>query len=211
MAESFRATLPSILLGHPTEGRPRVLVVTSPNPAEGKTTVATNLAIAISEITRGVLIVDGDLHRPRLHHIFNVRKEGGLGELLSSDQPLTLERIRACVQSTAIAGLMVLSSGIEQQDIGSLFYSKKLPELLAILREVFDTVVIDCPPLLLSPDGRLLARFADGLIMVVRAGRTARESAMIAHQRVAEDGSRVLGTILNSWDRGSSHKYSYAK
>jgi len=77
------------------------------------------------------------------------------------------------------------------------------------LRHRFDTVIIDSPPVLQLPDGRLVARFADGFILVVRAGRTARESAVLAQQRLAEDGSRVLGTILNSWDPGNVNRYVY--
>ena len=210
IAESFRATLPSILFSHPTEGRPRVLVMSSPNPGEGKTTIATNLAIAISEITQRVLIVDGDLRKPRLHRIFDVPNESGLSDLLSSDEPVSAAKLYGIIQPTQITGLSVLTSGSETHDTSSLFYSRRLPELLRLLREEFDTVVIDSPPVLQIPDSRLMARFADGIIMVVRAGRTARDSAVLAHQRLAEDGSRVLGTILNSWDPGSMHRYAYA-
>jgi capsular exopolysaccharide synthesis family protein len=210
IAESFRATLPSILFSHPSEGRPRILVTSSPNPGEGKTTIATNLAIAIAEITQRVLIVDGDLRKPRLHRIFNVSNEFGLSDLLSADEPVLASRLSRIIRPTQVKGLSVLTSGSETQDTSSLFYSRRLPELLRILREKFDTVIIDTPPVLQIPDGRLLARFADGIIMVVRAGRTARDSAVLAHQRFAEDGSRVLGTILNSWDPGSMHRYAYS-
>jgi capsular exopolysaccharide synthesis family protein len=210
-AESFRATLPSILFNGSAEGRPRVIVMTSPNPGEGKTTIATNLAIAISEITRHVLIIDADLRRPRLHHVFNVENRKGLSELLNSDEEMTAHRVHEHLHETDVPGLLVLTSGQEIKDSSKLFYSRRLPELLHILRGEFDTLIIDSPPILQIPDSRLLGRFADGLIMVIRSGYTARESAMLAFQRLSEDGSRVLGTIFNSWDAGTVHRYSYVE
>jgi succinoglycan biosynthesis transport protein ExoP len=184
--------------------------VTSPNPAEGKTTVATNLAIAISEITQRVLIFDGDLRKQRIHRIFGIENNAGLGDLLTSNKPLTIAQVEEVVQSTEVAGLYVLTGGGERPDLANLFYSRRLPELLGILRQQFDTIIIDSPPVLQIPDARLVARFADGLILVVRAGHTAKESAILAHQRLADDGSRVLGTILNSWDPGKMSRYVYS-
>ena len=209
IAESFRATLPSILFSEAGGARPRVIVVTSANPAEGKTTAATNLAIAISEITQRVLVIDGDLRKQRIHRIFGIENKAGLADLLSSTESLSVAQVEDVVHGTEIDGLHVLPGGGERPDQANLFYSRRLPELLGILRHRFDTVIIDSPPVLQIPDGRLVARFADGLILVVRAGRTARESAVLAQQRLAEDGSRVLGTILNSWDPGNVNRYVY--
>jgi capsular exopolysaccharide synthesis family protein len=210
LAESFRATLPSILFHESTGKRPRVMVVTSPNPGEGKTTIATNLAIAISEIVSRVLIVDGDLRRQRIHQVFKVENTNGLGNLLNSKDPLTVAQVEEAVQSTAVSGLFVLTGGSNGHDIGNLFYSRRLPELIEIFRKQFDTVIIDTPPILQISDGRLIARFSDGLILIARAGQTARESVMLAHKRIAEDGSCVLGTILNSWDPGKINRYAYS-
>ncbi|HEX4169667.1 MAG TPA: polysaccharide biosynthesis tyrosine autokinase [Bryobacteraceae bacterium] len=210
LAESFRATLPSILFGQPNTMRPRVIVITSPNPGEGKTTVAVNLAVAIAEITDRVLVVDGDLRKHRLNNLFGVQNEFGLADLLSLKEQLTAAKIEAAVQGTGLPGLFVLTSGSEQDELSSLFYSRRLPELLALLRKEFDTIIIDSPPLLQIPDGRLLGRFADGMILVLRAGMTARESAILARQRLADDGSPVLGTILNSWEPAKVHRYTYA-
>jgi capsular exopolysaccharide synthesis family protein len=211
LAESFRATLPSILFGQPNTLRPRVIVITSPNPGEGKTTVATNLAVAIAEITRRVLVVDADLRKHQLHNVFRTHNDFGLANLLSVREPLKVSDIEAAVQDTGLPGLFLLTSGkSNDNDFSSLFYSRRLPELLRLLRQEFDTVIIDSPPILQVPDGRLLGRFADGMILVMRAGKTARESAMLARQRLADDGSPVLGTILNSWEPSRMHRYTYA-
>ena len=210
LAESFRATLPSILFGQPNALRPRIIVVTSPNAGEGKTTVAANLAVAIAEITHRVLVVDGDLRKSRLHSRFGVQNELGLADLLSANEPLKISDIEVAIQDTGLPGLFTLTSGTEKDDSSSLFYSRRLPELLRLLRQEFDTVIIDSPPVLQVPDGRLLGRFADGMILVMRAGQTARESAIVARQRLADDGSTVLGTILNSWEPSKMHRYTYA-
>ena len=209
IAESFRATLPSILFSEAGGARPRIIVVTSANPAEGKTTVATNLAIAISEITQRVLVIDGDLRKQRIHRIFGIENKAGLADLLASPDSLSVLQVEELIHATEIDGLYVLPGGGERPDHANLFYSRRLPELLGILRHRFDTVIIDSPPVLQIPDGRLVARFADGLILVVRAGKTAKESAVLAQQRLAEDGTRVLGTILNSWDPGNVNRYVY--
>ncbi|MBV8903140.1 MAG: polysaccharide biosynthesis tyrosine autokinase, partial [Acidobacteriia bacterium] len=132
MAESFRATLPSILLAGVDGVRPRVIALTSPHPGEGKTTVSTNLAIAIAEITKRVLIVDGDLRKPRLHSIFSLPNERGVGELLARYEPLTRLEVMEAICSTEVPGLSALTSGSMGEAASNLFYSQRLPELLAI-------------------------------------------------------------------------------
>jgi Mrp family chromosome partitioning ATPase len=95
--------------------------------------------------------------------------------------------------------------------ISNLLYSPRVVELLQQMRQQFDTVIIDTPPMLQMPDARVLGRLADGVILVVRSARTAKETAAAAGQRLAEDGTRVLGTVLNEWDpRNASHTgYGY--
>ena len=85
-----------------------------------------------------------------------------------------------------------------------------MAKLLNRVRKEFDTVMIDAPPMIHLADARVLGRLSDGVILVVRAGRTTADSAMFANQRFAEDGTRVLGTVLNSWDPRSSDRYGYA-
>jgi succinoglycan biosynthesis transport protein ExoP len=209
IAESFRAVLPSILLGGHSGQRPRIIVMTSPSPGEGKTTVASNLAISIAEITHSTLIIDGDMRRPRLHDVFGVRRDPGLGDLLSATTPLDWRTVNSSIRPTMVAGLSVLPCGTAAETLSNLFYSRRLPELLMVLRQNFDTVIIDAPPILNIPDARLLGRLADGVIMVVRAGQTQRQSALVANQQLGDDGTLVLGTIFNSWDPKSATAYTY--
>jgi capsular exopolysaccharide synthesis family protein len=210
LAECARTTLTSILLPTQEGTTPQVIVLTSPEPGDGKTTVACNLSIAMAEIGRMVLLIEGDLRRPRLHKVFNVSNDSGLGDLLWMDTPLETIPIVHLVRETAIPGLCVLPGGGCSGTPANLFYSPRMARLLTRVRKEFDMVIIDAPPMIHLADARVLGRLSDGVILVVRAGQTTADSAMFASRRFAEDGTRVLGTVLNSWNPRSSDRYGYA-
>ena len=134
VAESFRSLLTSILFSSENGNRPNVLVVTSANPMEGKTTIASNLAIAFSEIHYKVLIIDGDLRRPRMHQIFEVANEYGLSELLR-DWPAGSEALDGLLQQTRIPGLLVLPSGQADHNTANSLYGDSLPNFSLYVRE----------------------------------------------------------------------------
>ncbi|MDQ6663055.1 MAG: polysaccharide biosynthesis tyrosine autokinase, partial [Acidobacteriota bacterium] len=195
VAESFRAALASILFSESS-----VIVFSSSAPSEGKTTVLSNLGVAMAETHRRVLLIDADLRKPRLHHIFDVANARGLSDLLRSEKPLDDFRPEDLIQETGVNGLSILPSGPEAASISDLLYSARLPELLKHVRAKFDVVLIDTPPMLQMPDARILGRMADGVILIVRAGNTTRDTMLVATQRFVEDGTPVLGTILNNWN-----------
>jgi capsular exopolysaccharide synthesis family protein len=219
LAESFRAALVSILFTGANGSGPRVIVLTSSGSGEGKTTSVTNLGTALARVRRRVLLIDGDMRRPRLHTIFSLPNHFGLSNLLAdSDLPpeQSIEKLHDClamrsaVQKTEIPGLFVLTSGsptvISPCD---LMYSPRLAELVRRLREEFDAVLIDTPPMLRLADARILGRLADAVILVCRAGATDRDSALAATQQFAADGTPVLGTILNDWKPDTDGTYGY--
>jgi succinoglycan biosynthesis transport protein ExoP len=210
IAECARTTLTSILLPTDDGDRPQVVVLTSPCPGDGKTTVTSNLSIAMAELGYNVLLMDGDLRRPRLHKVFGVANSRGLRDVLWADTPFETVPITHLVQETGVSGLSLLPAGSCVNEIPSnLFYSPRMPRLIERLRKEFDMIMIDAPPLIHLADARVLGRSADGVILVIRAGQTTTESALFASQRFAEDGTRVLGTILNNWDPKSSQSYRY--
>ena len=208
LAESFRTTLTSILFSRKGGERPRVLVLTSASPKEGKTTVVSNLGIALAEINHRVLLIDADMRRPRLHNVFDVGNHHGLSDLLMEKTPLTVEALQEAAVATVVPGLFILPSGGSRRNVSSLLHSERLSELLRIARAAFDTVVIDTPPMVNIADARVMGRLADGLIMVVRSGVTTRDAALLAKARFAEDGITMLGTILNGWNP-KTPGYSY--
>src|SRR6266436_2759266 len=210
VAECSRTTLTSILLPSQNGEAPRVIVLTSPCPGDGKTTVACNLSIAVPEIGRKVLLIDGDLRRPRLHKVFGVGNNWGLGDVLCAGTPLETVPILDLVRETEVSGLSLLPGGSRGNTIPSnLFYSPRMIRLLTRMRKEFDMVMIDAPPMIHLADARVLGRLADGVILVVRSGETTTESALYARQRFAEDGTRVLGFVLNKWDPTNSPSYAY--
>jgi capsular exopolysaccharide synthesis family protein len=205
-AEAFRVVLTSIMFSGDNGSRPRVLVLTSAGAGEGKSTVASNLAIALAEIRLKVLLIDADMRKPRVHDIFGVSNDYGLSTILK-ECSLTEDGLREVVQETTVPGLSVIPAG--QTAASGLLYSPVLPQLLKRFKQEFDMVLIDTPPMLHMPDARVVGRQADAVVLVVRAGQTTRDAAMAARERLVEDGTRVIGTILNSWNAVRSYGYNY--
>jgi succinoglycan biosynthesis transport protein ExoP len=212
MADAFRATLTSILYSGENGDRPRIFVITSTNTGDGKTTVACNLALGLAEIgpsvlMQSVLLIDGDLRRPRLHEIFDVPNRWGLADLLEGKTPPN--GCEGMVYKTCYRNLNLLPSGSSTVNTGALLHSPRAAAFLERMREEFHTVIIDAPPMLNMPDARVLGRLADGVILVVRSAHTMRYAAAAAKQRLVEDGTRVLGTILNQWDPRRTNQYAH--
>lgn len=212
LAESFRSTLASILFTGQNGDRPRVMVLTSPGPEEGKTTVTANLGVLLAGLYPRVLLVEGDMHRPQLHHIFSLPNDHGLSSLLRGNQPVEQFSAEALGQETEVPGLYVLTSGPKENGMSELFYSNRLAALTRRLRQEFDAILVDTPPMLHISDARVLARQADAVVLVFRARETTRKAAQAAKQRLAEDGTRLLGAVLNDWDPdadGYGYYYKY--
>jgi polysaccharide biosynthesis transport protein len=205
MAEAFRSTMASILFSsNSSTGRPQTIVITSALPSEGKTTIACNLSIALAEINQSVLIVDGDMRIPRLHNIFGVSNGWGLSDLLQDKTPIEEYPLDKLAHKTEIPNLCVLPSGSTRTSSSSLLYSPRLPEIFARCQSEFSVVIVDAPPVLNVPDARILSRAADFAVLVFRAAHTTRDEAAAALRCFGEDGTVVLGTILNDWNANSA-------
>jgi len=196
-ADAFRSTLASILfLGKTNDAK--VLVFTSANAADGKTTSTTNIAIAAAEIGKRVLVIDADLRRPRIHEVFDLPNDRGLSNVLIEQLPE--DRMQSCIQQTGIPGLDVLTSGSAIESAPHLLYSPTLGVLLRAVQSKYDLVLIDTPPMLQMPDARVVGALADAVVLIVRASQTDRPTFLAAQQRFQQDRTALLGTILNGWD-----------
>ena len=193
-AEAYR-TLRTNLLFSAAVGALRRVVVTSPGPAEGKSTTAANLAIAFAQQGHRVLIIDCDLRRSRLHKMLEVPQTPGLTNVLVADSV-----VADAIKPTRIDGLMVMPSGALPPNPAELLGSARMRSLLEKLSESYDTIILDTPPLLAASDAAILSRLADGALVVVRAGRTERSALESAIQQLATVGARVLGSVLNDPD-----------
>jgi len=210
MAESFRSALASLWFAGRNEERPRVLVLTSPNAREGKTTLASNLSIALANTNRRVLLIDGDIRKPRVHTVFGIPNSWGLGDLLEDDCPIEDYIFKDIVLKTTVPGLYVMPAGTGEVNISSLRYHERLTDLLMRFRLEFHAVLLDTPPMLEFSDARVLGRLSDGVILVVRASETSRDDAAAVYRRFQEDGTPVLGSILNDWNpKKSKNGYGY--
>jgi capsular exopolysaccharide synthesis family protein len=213
LTESFRAALTSILFGPSARNGPggRVLVVTSANMMEGKTTVIANLGIASAERKRRVLLVDADLRRPQLHAVFKLDNDRGLTTALekyngTGDADISIED---CIQQGSVPGLSVMTSG--PAGSANLLYSSDLGALIERLRKEFDLVFIDTPPMGLYSDSRVLGRISDGVVMVVRADATRTDQVRNTFARLMQDQIPVIGTILNQWKMDPSQHKAYGR
>lgn len=201
LSEAFRSTLISILFSAQNGARPRVFLITSASPGEGKSTTVSNLAIAIAEVGQRVLLIDADLRKPRIHGIFGVESSPGLTDLLSATGDLEGSELTAsAVRETQVPRLFILTAGKSTTAATSLLYGPRLPQIVKELSKQFDTILIDSPPMLQLPDARLLGRMSDRVILVMRSGKTTRDAAIAAFLKFKADGTQVLGTILNDWN-----------
>jgi capsular exopolysaccharide synthesis family protein len=191
IADAYR-TLRTNLLFAPGGRAVRTLVVTSAAPGEGKTVTAANLAVTLAREGKRVLLVDADLRRSRLHRLFGVPNSPGLTDILATDVVS-----QVLVTPTAVDGLFVLPNGHPHHNPAELLRSDKLRPLLEAMSAHFDVVVLDSPPVLSAADSLILAAMTDGVVLVVRAGRTDRGVAADALARLSAVGAQVIGAVLN--------------
>jgi capsular exopolysaccharide synthesis family protein len=174
-------------------------VFTSACAGEGKTTTATNLGIALAESGRRVLLIDADRPRPHLHEIFQRPNEYGFGDFLLENAPVDARSLARLTTPTEIPNLDILPAGSDRVCLANLVDNSRAAQLLAMARLHYDSILIDTPPMMALSDARALGRMADGVALVIRAERTPEQIVMAASDRLRQDGTRVLGTILNSW------------
>ena len=206
VAEAYRGLRTSILLSNP--GRPpRQIVLTSALPEDGKTTTALNLAIVLAQLGRRVLLVDSDLRRPRLHRALAVENRRGVSTFLSglADDPHKL------VVPTGIDNLDVMPSGPIPPNPSELLNSPIFARLgTELLERGYDHILFDSPPVLSVSDPVIVATTADSGILVVRAGRTPRQSVRLAVARLSRTGGASFGVVLNGFDAAAhAEQYQY--
>ncbi|MBI1356921.1 MAG: polysaccharide biosynthesis tyrosine autokinase [Acidobacteria bacterium] len=199
LAEAFQSTLTSVENIIPDGDSPRCLVVSSARAGEGKTTVLSNLGVAAAQRGRRVLLIDADLRAPRLHELFKVDNRYGLSNLLRAVRQ-DGETNEALVRPTGVDNLFVLPAGTSDASIPKLLGSPRVNDLLRSLEREFDLILIDTPPGLAVADARLLARLADGVLLVLRAGQTDMSSAEAVQRRFQGDGAAMIGAVLNGWN-----------
>ncbi len=202
VAEAARSIRTNLMFMSP-DNPYRCLLVTSAGPAEGKTTVATSMAIAIAQTGQSVCLVDCDLRKPRVHAVFGERNDRGVTTAL-----LQPGQLPALVVETQVPNLSILKAGPTPPNPADLMHSEAFGRVLQELRAAFDRVVIDSPPIGLVTDGVILSTRVDATVLVVRALTTRRDAAKRAMRSLRDVGAACAGFVLNAVESNERYYYS---
>jgi succinoglycan biosynthesis transport protein ExoP len=201
--EAIRSVRTHLLLSN-DGGAPRTFVITSASAGEGKTIVATNLAVAMAMTGRRVLLVDGDLRRPQVHTVFNIPRSPGLSDVIKGDA-----RPSEAMSESSIKGLFIMPVGFDVPNAADLLDSDRLNPLVQGFKQVFDVVIIDCPPVMVVADAAIVASAATSVVFVIGSGTTSREGAQAALDRLVSVQARVVGIVLNKAKINPRSDYYY--
>ncbi len=202
-SEAVRSIRTSLLFSSAEEGA-KSLVVTSAAPGEGKTLVASNIAVALAQAGQRVVLIDGDMRRPTAHELFGIAQEPGLSNLIVGKvQP------SGVLRASGVPGLNVLPAGHIPPNPSELLGSRRFEELVAAFKQEFDWVVIDTPPVMAVTDACLVAHNATGVLFVIGSEMTDRRTATIALDQLEAANAHFVGAVLNrvNVDR---HAYYYS-
>lgn len=204
VAEAYRSLRTNISFSRMGEP-PRTLVVTSPTPGDGKSTSAANLAITLAQQGLRCLLVDADMRRGALNEIFGARREPGLSNLILGRTTEEDAIVRLDLGESGTLDFM--PTGTVPPNPAELLAAPRMQELLQVLAGRYDTVILDAPPLTLVTDASLLGSYADGVVLVARAGVTDRGAVTYALEQLRAVRAPVLGVVLNDVDQKKEQYY----
>lgn len=202
-SEAYRGIRTSILFSSPDKA-PQIILVSSAGPLEGKSLTSANLAVTMAQSGGNVVLVDCDMRKPTAHKLFKVSREKGLSSLLVGACPFEEAVIR-----TEVPNLDAIPCGPIPPNPSELLGSVRMNKLLELLRKKYSRIIIDSPPLTAVTDAVVLAKQADGVLVVVRAGDTPREIIKNGLAQIRSVNARILGVILNGVDMGREGYYYY--
>jgi capsular exopolysaccharide synthesis family protein len=204
ISESFRRLQSNVLYSQP-DNPLKTIIVTSANKSEGKSTVSSNLAIALAEAGRKVLIVDFDFRRPRVHSIFGLKQEPGSMDILFNDTS-----VETTIQQTLIPNVRALTSGKRPPNPAEITRSVKLREMIRNLKAEYDHIIIDSPPFGIISDAAPLIQESDGVVLAVRFNQTKSPELDLTIDNLNKVNANVIGTVLTAFDPKQSTGYYYS-
>lgn len=185
----------------------KTIVVTSSQQNEGKSTVIANLAVSFAGMeNKKILILEGDLRNPTVHRMFNISNTHGITDILTGQKSFD-----ECVHKTEIEGLEVLTCGKMPPNPAEMLASNKMKALIESLKDYYDYIFIDCPPIGIITDAGIISTYADGTILVVASKEVDIEMAQISKDRLEKVNANILGVILNKFEEanGAYGYYNY--
>lgn len=207
IAEDYRTVRTSILFSH-ADSAPRTICFTSTLPQEGKTATVSNMAVSFSQLEGKVLLIDADLRKPRLHKVYKLRNNIGLSSFLTGNNSFD-----EVVQLTGVENVWAVPSGPHPPNPAELLNSRRMRELLALVKDRFTFVLLDTPPVLAVIDPVIVSAMVDSTVFVVRAGKTARRPLARAVEEVRKSKADIIGVVFNevrlSRQGGAASYYHY--
>ncbi|MGG0283576.1 CpsD/CapB family tyrosine-protein kinase [Peribacillus butanolivorans] len=182
----------------------KTIVVTSAEPNDGKSTTAANLAIVLAQEEKKVLLVDADLRKPSIHYAFNISNIHGLTSVLTKKMDL-----RKTISNSNVLNLDILTSGPIPPNPSEILNSKAIETAINELKDIYDYIIFDTPPVLVVTDSQIVANKCDGVIMVVASGKTNKQSAVKAKELLEKANTSLLGVVLNGMESDTSNYYYY--
>jgi capsular exopolysaccharide synthesis family protein len=205
-SEAFRTLRTNIQFSSIDE-KVKVIVGTSPGPREGKSTIASNLAVVMGETGCKTVLVDCDMRKPMIHNIFQITNLMGISDFLASQC-----RYEEILKTTEIKNLYIITRGTKPPNPSELLASEKMHKFIDKLREEFDIVILDAPPMLMVSDAQVLSRYADGVLLVISSNDVNRDAAIKSKKLLEQVNAKILGVVLNkvkSSGRGYKKQYDY--
>jgi len=205
-SESYRGIRTSLLFSS-ADKVPKVILVTSAGPSEGKTLTSTNLAITMAQAGSRVIILDCDMRKPKVHKMFNLNRDMGMSSVLVSDDIGSI--LNEVVQTSGVPNLEVIPCGPIPPNPSEIIGSQKMKLIMDELCKRYDRIIVDSPPITAVTDSTVLAKFVDGVMLVVHAGVTPKQIVKTGLEQIQGVEANVLGAVLNDVDTGKESYYYY--
>jgi len=205
VAEAYRAVRTALYFSTRGGGH-QVIQITSPNPGDGKTTLSSNLAVSIANSGKRVLLIDADFRRPRVHRLLGASNETGFSQVIQGTTELA-----DAIQETPIPNFSLLTCGARPDNPSELLTSRRFEELVEVLRERYELVLIDTPPVLPVTDPLNVAPRVDAVLVVLRLNKAARNAGRRALDALEEVGAKVLGVVVNGVEGGRGYGGAYGQ
>lgn len=203
IAEAYR-TLRTNIQFSSFDKKVQTIMLTSSGPGEGKSTTSSNLAVVMAESGAKTILIDCDQRKPRLHKIFLTSNQNGLSDILAGKV-----KFEEAVKETAVENLSLLTSGTRPPNPSELLASEKMRGFIEALRDRYEYIIIDTPPVIAVTDAQLLSRYADGCLLVIASSQAEREAAVKAKQLLDKVNAKILGVVLNKLEIKEKGYYGY--
>lgn len=206
IVEAYRSVRTSIEYSN-LDAKLKIILVTSTQQNEGKSTVASNLAISFSKLpNKKILLIDGDLRNPSIHRVFSIGNSDGMMSILKGEKDLK------STINTFNDNLDILTTGVIPQNPDEILATDKMKKFIQQIKEKYDYIFIDSPPIGIVSDASLLSQLSDGVIFVVSSGEVETDFAKLAKEKLMNVDAKILGAVLNKYEsHNDDYRYYYSE